>query len=146
MSKHDMVSSGNNEWETPLEIFEQWNQRFSFKLDVCASVKNAKIQRFYTVKDNGLDMPWSSSNWCNPPYGVGQIVKWLRKARVEAENRGVLTCLLLPVATSTAWWQAHVKTADHVFYYPHRINFLKDGVVVKGAAFDPCIVIWGLHP
>ena len=38
------------------------------------------------------------------------------------------------------------QKADHIYDYPKRINFLQNGEIVKGVAFDPCIVIWGLHP
>lgn len=81
----------------------------------------------------------------NPPYGRGMILPFVRKASEQAEE-GRLTVGLLPVATSTKWWQEYVAKADYVYFYPHRINFLRDGVMVKGVAFDPCIVIWGLNP
>lgn len=145
MTKRDLPSSGNNEWETPPDIFNHWYGKFIFQLDVAASKSNHKVPAYFTKEDNALEMPWSSSNWMNPPYGRGMILPFVAKALNEA-GKGNLTVGLLPVATSTQWWQKYVSKADHVYFYPHRINFLQNGKVVKGVAFDPCIVIWGLHP
>lgn len=178
MGKLNIAGSGNNEWETPPEIFKHWYSKFIFQLDVAASEDNAKLPNYFTKDDNALDKPWSSSNWMNPPYGKPEepckrictkdrclaptpekpnrrgycisayeagLEDFVRKAHTEAKE-GRLTVGLLPVATSTKWWQQYVAKADHIHFYPHRINFLRNGAVVKGVAFDPCIVIWGLHP
>lgn len=161
MSKRDMPSSGNNEWATPPEVFKHWDTKFQFDLDVCATKHNAKCSSYFSKEYEergatddavcvGADAVnpstrWWERNWMNPPYGRGLILPFVRKASEQAEE-GRLTVGLLPVATSTKWWQEYVAKADYVYFYPHRINFLRDGVVVRGVAFDPCIVIWGLHP
>lgn len=150
MSKRDMPSSGNNEWETPPEIFYHWNALFSFQMDVAATAENSKVFGNFITKEQDAtrsDIVWEHRNWCNPPYGRGLILPFVRKAHAEAKE-GHLTVMLLPVATGTKWWQQYVGNgnADHVYFYPHRINFIRDGFVVRGVAFDPCIVIWGLHP
>lgn len=148
MSKRNMPSLGNNEWETPNEIFQHWEDRFKFTVDVAASAVNYKsCAHFLTKEMDALspDTSWGDRNWLNPPYGRGMILPFVARAHAEAKE-GRLTVGLLPVATSTKWWQEYVAKADYVYFYPHRINFLRDGVVVKGVAFDPCIVIWGLHP
>lgn len=146
MPMKSLESSGNNEWETPEEIFQHWDDSFKFLLDVAASQKNHKgIGHYYTIEDNALTISWSERNWMNPPYGRGLILPFVAKAFSEAKE-GRLTVGLLPVATSTKWWQQYVAKADHIFFYPYRINFLRNGAVVKGVAFDSCIAIWGLHP
>lgn len=154
-------SSGNNEWETPPEIYQHWNDKFQFDLDVCATKRNAKCFSYFSKEYEeraatddaqcvGVDAVnpatrWWERNWMNPPYGRGMILPFVKKASEQAEE-GRLTVGLLPVATSTRWWQEYVARADYVYFYPYRINFLRDGVVVKGVAFDPCVVIWGLNP
>lgn len=145
-----VASSGNNEWETPPEIFNHWDRIFNFGFDVAANKENSKLGLHYLgpgsiVSEDALCADWAPRNWMNPPYGRGMILPFVRKAYTEAKQ-GRLTVGLLPVATSTKWWQEYVAKADYVYFYPHRINFLRDGKVVKGVAFDPCIVIWGLIP
>jgi site-specific DNA-methyltransferase (adenine-specific) len=145
MPKKDMTSSGNNKWETPAWVFDHFNRIFNFECDVAASEDNKKCDIYFTEKENGLIQPWYYRNWCNPPYGRNMIAPWLAKAYEEG-CKGNLTVVLIPVATSTLWWSEWVKKADYVYYYPQRINFLRDGKEVKGVSFDSCAVIYGLNP
>lgn len=162
--------SGENGYETPQDIFEHWNRIFNFDLDVCALAATAKIKNFISPEQDTFKTPWAKKNWMNPPYGkperpcsidckrktckdrgyhvdkyIPGIPDFVKRA-FEESKLGKLVVALLPVSPSTDWWQTYVKAADHVFLYPHRINFLRGRVIVKGVSFDPCIVIWGLHP
>ena len=49
-----MPKSKSVEWETPQDLFDELNREFNFTLDPCATVENAKCEKFYTVEDNGL--------------------------------------------------------------------------------------------
>jgi phage N-6-adenine-methyltransferase len=138
-------SSGNNDYETPSYIFEEWDRLFSFNLDVCASDLNAKCLAYYTIQDNALNKEWIGKCWMNPPYGRGMLLPFVKKA-VEEAYKGNLIIGLIPVATSTKWWQRYVTKADHIHYYDHRIHFLLDKVPQKNTAFDSCIAIFGLNP
>lgn len=51
-------SSGDNEYETPQEVFEHWNAIFQFHLDVCASHANAKIASYLDKEQNCFTTPW----------------------------------------------------------------------------------------
>lgn len=59
---------GKDEWLTPPEIIKALGQ---FDLDPCAPVVRPwdTAERHYSIKDNGLMLPWSGRVWCNPPYG-----------------------------------------------------------------------------
>ena len=70
----NVESSGNNEYETPIEIFNYWQSIFKFDLDVCASSENAKVKNFITREQNALITPWGYRNWMNPPYGKPEYV------------------------------------------------------------------------
>lgn len=173
MSQKAIESSGDNEWETPLEIFAHWNKLFNFDMDVAASDSNHKVSRYLTKETTIFDLKnsFGERNWMNPPYCKPELAckspctkktcvkrghcvdryqpglrDFIGEAAARSSLFGVLVVALIPVATATEWWQGHVKKADHVFYYPHRINFLQNGIEVKGVAFDPCVVFWGLHP
>lgn len=179
MGTKAIESSGNDDYETPPEIFAHWDRLFNFEMDVCASATNTLASKFYTEADNCLVQHWSDRNWMNPPYGkpeepckpvckkkkclpptpenpkgrghciseyIPGLSDFVRKA-FEQSQLGALVVALIPSSRATDWWQSYIhQKADHVYDYPHRINFLLNGLVKKGVAFDPCIVIWGLHP
>ena len=133
---------GRQDWETPDWLFDHWDNIFNFNLDVCAMRHNSKCQKYYSPKHDSLKMPWHMAKkcWMNPPYGRGQVEKWVEKAYKESLE-GCLICALLPVSTSSRWWQQYVNGADFIQFLPKRIKF-------KGAtgspSFDNAIVIWGL--
>jgi DNA N-6-adenine-methyltransferase (Dam) len=76
--------NGNGrEWATPPEVFEPLHAEYRFTLDVCATPASAKVPRFFTEADNGLERSWAGERaWMNPPYGR-EIYAWTRKARLE---------------------------------------------------------------
>ena len=50
----------SNEWETPKCLFDELNKEFNFTLDPCCDHNNAKCEKHYTKKDNGLIQDWSN--------------------------------------------------------------------------------------
>jgi len=68
---------GKDEWLTPPEILFALGE---FDLDPCAPEKRPwdTAKAHYTVKDNGLLMPWEGRVWCNPPYGKN-VGAWLER-------------------------------------------------------------------
>ena len=81
MKTETLFSSATAEWETPPEIFAEYDRKYHFALDVAATDDNALCERYYTKEIDGLSQSWKAdgSVWCNPPYGHG-IIKWVRKA------------------------------------------------------------------
>lgn len=53
-----LYSRNSDEWSTPDDIFKKLDAEFKFNLDPCATKENAKCQRFFTKKDDGLKMSW----------------------------------------------------------------------------------------
>lgn len=51
-------SSRKDDWETPQELFDQYNERFNFNLDAASNDNNAKCQNHFTVSDDGLSQNW----------------------------------------------------------------------------------------
>ncbi len=91
---------------TTPEVFGPLHRRFRFTIDVAAAPHNAKLQRFYTIEDDGLAQDWSGERvWCNPPYS--SIEPWIVKAH---DSTAELVVMLLPAnRTEQAWWQDHVE-------------------------------------
>ena len=99
-----MLSSNTIEWATPQDLFDKLNEEFHFTLDPCSTDENAKCDKHYTIKDDGLSKSWDGERvFCNPPYGR-EIGKWVRKA---AESKA-LTVMLLPARTDTKWFHEYI--------------------------------------
>lgn len=94
---------------TTPEVFEPLQERFGFTIDVAASARNRKCERFYSFEQDGLAQSWAGERvWCNPPYSL--IEPWLEKAWNEPD---ALIVMLLPAnRTEQGWWQRQIE--------PHR--------------------------
>ena len=73
-----MYSSNSDEWSTPQMFFDEVNKEFGFDLDVCATAENHKCDKYYTLKENGLE-----KNWGGTGYGAIHLIArlisgWLR--------------------------------------------------------------------
>lgn len=81
-----MYSSTTPEWSTPQAFFDELDKEFHFTLDPCATVENAKCEKFYMKEDDGLSKSWAGETvFMNPPYGR-EISKWIKKAYEESES------------------------------------------------------------
>lgn len=127
MSVH--FSSRTADWPTPPHLFDQLAQRYGpFDLDVCASERSAKCERYYTEDHDGLTRDWFVDGprcWMNPPYGR-VIGRWMEKALTES-RRGCLVVCLVPARTDTAWWHDHAMQG--------RIEFIRGRVKFVGARY-----------
>lgn len=135
-----MHSSENMEEETPQDFFDQLNSEFKFTIDLAANKKNAKCKRYLDEKANALEVLWPKRGrgWLNPPYGRG-VIHWVRKAAVEAQQRGVCVVMLLVPRTDTQWFEIAANTADEIRFIKGRLQF--EGQPNK-APFPSCLVIW----
>lgn len=48
------ISSKTSEWETPQKLFDKLNAIFNFEIDLAATNKNAKCNKYYTIDDNSF--------------------------------------------------------------------------------------------
>lgn len=118
---------------TDRAYFDSLSARFGgFTLDVAASTKNAKCDKFFTRQDDGLSQDWSERVWCNPPYsriaGVMDLGTWVRKAWAEWARDGgpSLIVMLVPAnRVEQAWWQDHVEPFRDRPDSPLRVEFLR---------------------
>lgn len=137
MNKDLMFSSKTDNWETPINLFNELNKEFHFKLDVCANKENAKLKKYYTKEQNGLIQPWSGICWCNPPYGR-DIGKWVCKAYMESRS-GSIIVMLLPARTDTKWFHAYIYNYAEIRFLKGRLKF---GNSKYNAPFPSMIVIF----
>lgn len=75
---HVHAMSLTNNWATPQDFFDKYNQQYAFVLDVCADETNAKCSKFFSKEQDGFLQEWEGICWMNPPYGR-EINKWMKK-------------------------------------------------------------------
>lgn len=135
MINNAMFSSNRDDWETPLELFNQLDAIYHFDLDVCALPHNAKCDKYYTPDDDGLSKTWEGTCWMNPPYGR-HIGRWMEKAYKSSLVGATVVCLV-PSRTDTAWWHDYAMRASKITYIRGRIKF----VGAKHGAPFPCAIV-----
>lgn len=69
-----MMTSLTDEWETPQDLFDKYDEIYHFTLDAAASDQNHKCPKYYTKADDGLSKMWG---------GVRMVQSPLRKADRE---------------------------------------------------------------
>ena len=138
MINRGLFTSKTPEWSTPQSFFDELNKEFNFKLDVCATKKNAKCIEYYTKEEDGLSKNWllhSGYKWMNPPYGR-EIKDWVKKAN----DTGKVVCLL-PARTDTRWFHDFIYNQEGV-----EIRFIKGrlkfGGAKNSAPFPSMIVVF----
>jgi phage N-6-adenine-methyltransferase len=159
-----MFSTGNDEWETPKELFNKLDKIYNFTLDVCATTENAKCERYYTKLEDGLKQSWDGEVcWMNPPYSKPEnpckpnckkksCIKrgyhvteykpgqedWIAKAYKESE-KGAIVVALLPVRTDTKAFHKYIYKKQDIIFLEGRLKF---GNCKDAAPFPSMIVIF----
>lgn len=138
MSNKPYISASKSvEWETPKWLFDELNSEFNFTIDVCATHDNAKCDRYFTIKEDGLSQQWTNERvWMNPPYGR-EITKWVRKAYYQRFKAQIIVALL-PSYTSAAWFHDYIYNKAEIRFLRGRLKFSNK----EGAPFGSIIVIW----
>jgi len=123
MNTELMFSSVSNEWETPIEFYNELNSEFNFTLDPCATDENHLCDKYYTIKTDGLSKDWKDETvFVNPPYGR-EIIKWLRKCYEESVKNNIVIVMLVPSRTDTQWFHKYVKNKAEVRFLEGRLKF-----------------------
>lgn len=125
-----MLSTGNNNWETPKWFFDRLNKVFGFTLDPCADDTNHKCDQYYTIQDDGLTKNWGGQVvFCNPPYGrrtrnaPGQE-DWIEKCWKECKENHITSVMLIPARTDTKSQHKYIfSNAKYVCFVKGRLKF-----------------------
>lgn len=138
---HQSAAAGKDEWLTPPHILSALGP---FDLDPCSPINrpwNTACEH-YTVRDDGLSLPWIGRVWCNPPYGLA-AERWLE--RLAAHGDGIA---LLFARTETAAWVEQVwAKADAILFIAGRLHFHHvDGTRAAANSGAPsALVAYGLR-
>lgn len=133
-----LMSSKNDNWTTPKEIFDLLNDEFKFDIDVCASDDNHLCKRYYTKESNGLLQNWGGERcFCNPPYS--EVAKWVEKAFYETKNKNTLVVMLIPSRTDTKYFHNFIYNRSEIRFVKGRLKF---GNSNNNAPFPSMVVIF----
>ena len=136
MTKHrQLLTSLNQDWRTPVDIYDGLNKEFNFDFDPCPSHSSF----------DGLEQEWGKRNYVNPPYKTKIQNAFVKKAYEESLN-GKLSVLLIPVRTSSMRWQTWILNKKNVDirFVAKRIKFIgEDGKPSKSVAtFCSAVIIF----
>lgn len=136
-----------DEWRTPPFVFDFFDRRFAFTVDLAATPANALCACFCDRECDSLSRAWSEAatvGWCNPPYS--RIEPWFEKARVEAAD-GFTTVLLVPQPNGERSHYRHVfGVASEVIFIEGRLAFLDgDGRPRAGNRAGSMVVVYRGH-
>ena len=141
MLNKSLFSSNSSEWETPIELFNEYNNIFNFTLDLCASESNHLCSKYFTLYDSCFDHRIvGECIWCNPPYGrsIGKFVEYCNN--LSNVNRVVV--MLLPARTDTKWFHDFIygnKNVSKIIFLKGRLKFSRSKY---SAPFPSMIVIF----
>ena len=139
MNTKTLFSSASNEWTTPMWLFDQLNEEFKFTLDPCATDENHLCDKYYTIKSNGLLMPWAYETvFCNPPYGK-ELKLWVEKCFRENYENNTTVVLLMPARTDTKFFHSYIYNRAEIRFLKGRLKF---GDARNSAPFPSMIVVF----
>lgn len=120
MNKELMFSSKKDDWETPIDLFNTLNEEFHFTVDLCASDKNHLCEKYYTKDHSGLDADLTGEVvFCNPPYGRGKILQWVRKCALAKAT----VVMLIPARTDTKAFHEYIYNKAEIRFLRGRLKF-----------------------
>lgn len=138
------MTSNRDDWETPQSLFDELNKRYHFTLDPCSNDANAKCEKHYTIKEDGLAQSWQGERvFCNPPYGR-YIADWIIKAAREAKDGQTQIVMLMPARTDTRYFHDYIynQSGVRVEFLRGRVKYELNGEAQDGAPFPSMLVFW----
>lgn len=139
-----MPKSSGDEWSTPQDLFDRFDDIWRFNLDVCATPENAKCGCFIRPEDDALLNPWSSIDgsgrcWMNPPHS--KLKAFCKRALEQVQSGDALFVVgLLPARTDTVAFHEYIYGKAQIQFLRGRLKF---GGAKNSAPFPSMIVVWG---
>lgn len=134
--------SRNDEWMTPDWIIHSLPK---IDLDPCSHPQSHVVaSNTYDIRNgqDGLELPWHGTVFCNPPYS--RTGKWLKKCRMHDGT----TIALVPANPGDGPWM------KEVWPYATAIGFIQNRVEFRDPRNDKhskrgrghALVVWGPMP
>ncbi len=107
--------SGRKDWSTPQKVYRELDTEFHFADDPCP------LHGAEGLID-GLSREWKSPVFMNPPYGPGDLTRWMRRAYEEGQRGSTVVCLV-PARTDCFWWHEYALKAAEIRFVRGRLCF-----------------------
>lgn len=125
-------------WRTPKEVFDYYDRRFKFNIDMAASETNNLCDYYITQEDDALlhstfdevldqlgsEQHQDGSVWCNPPYS--DCMSWVAMATEYVEIYKVPIVMLLPADTSVKWFKLAFDNCTECHLINGRLSFINE--------------------
>lgn len=143
MGSHQSAKSETDTWFTPPDVLEALGGADSFDLDPCSHIDRPwpTARQHYTVEDNGLLLPWFGRVWCNPPYSIVLLTRFLARMAEHGEGIGLIFARTETDPFHRFVWGA----ATGLLFLRGRLNFHRaDGSRAEANGGAPSVLIaWG---
>ena len=137
--KSNTPTEMRNLWQTPKALFDYYDKRFGFDIDLAASSSNALCDEYCnesedallhdTFNDKLLNLGVHNgrscdtiSVFCNPPYS--KLMPWVAMMVEYAEMYGVKIVTLIPADTSVQWFKYAFDNCSECHFISGRISFI----------------------
>lgn len=119
---HHSARSKSVSWITPPDIIEALGGPESFDLDPCAATPQPWpcARHSYTVRDDGLALPWFGRCYVNPPYSTRAIGRWLQRL---AEHGTGIALIFARTETEAFFSQVWERANALLFLRSPRVHF-----------------------
>lgn len=125
-------------WRTPKEVFDYYNKRFNFTIDMAASKDNHLCDYYidrendallHSTFDEALDQIGSEQHqegvvWCNPPYS--DCMSWCAMVVEYVDTYKVPIVMLLPADTSVKWFKLAYENCTECHFISGRLAFINE--------------------
>lgn len=112
-------------WQTPQFVFDYYDRRFGFEIDLAASANNALCDEYFTQDDNAFTCDaerFVGAVWCNPPYS--NITPWVNLCWEISDASNVPVVMLIPADTSVKWFKLAFENCTECHFISGRLAFI----------------------
>lgn len=123
-------------WQTPKFLFDYYDRRFGFNIDMAASHENHLCDYYLTEGEDALNFSTmdgildvigantgaNGSIFCNPPYS--QLMPWVAAVVEYSEVFKVPFVMVIPADTSVRWFKLAFDNCTECHFISGRLSFI----------------------
>lgn len=147
-------------WRTPQALFDYYDKRFDFGIDMAATANNSLCPVYISQEDgedallhgdfiNALENCdlecLTRAVWCNPPYS--DCMSWVVMVTEYVETYKVPIVMLLPADTSVKWFKLAFEHCTECHFISGRLAFISEetGKPVNGNNKGSVVFVFDPH-
>lgn len=122
--KNDEKAKDN--WRSPRDVFDHYNEIHKFTIDLAADRFNALCPKYYDEEMDSLKQDWEGVCWLNSPYSLNaKFVDKCISELIRNYNQGTFLSvhLLIPSRTCTKYFHALRGYTNDIGFFKGRLKF-----------------------